>query len=153
MIKGSLHRVRELRLRQGFLHGLIYGSKFFKGNRVSGQFRFSLNSLNVDMYLTHPCWTEFLCLIFPCVMNIHFYYYFYYSSCILLIDPPHWVGSWIAIQLSTFCSSHMPELGLPAACPLKVLFWRQWQSRHSFKAQTSKFWVRDELLFPCIIWG
>ena len=43
----------------------IYSYDIFYGNRVSRQFGFSVNSLNADMYLICPCWTEFLCLILP----------------------------------------------------------------------------------------
>ena len=72
MIRWSMHKAKELRLRQGLLHVLIYMfMKFFYRIRVSRQFRVSLKSLNTDMYLTHSCWTEFLCLL-PHVMNIHF---------------------------------------------------------------------------------
>ena len=53
--------------------------EIFYGNRVSKQFGFSVNSLNADMYLTHPCQTEFLCLILPHVMSITNIYNFQFN--------------------------------------------------------------------------
>ena len=52
MIKPSVHNTKELRLRQGLLHVITYVYEIFYGDRVSGQLKFSLNSLNMDMYLT-----------------------------------------------------------------------------------------------------
>ena len=41
----------------------------------------------------------------------------------------------------------------PCCLPSHDSFWRQHWSQHSFKAQPSKVWVRDELLFPFVVWG
>ena len=94
--KWSVHKAKELRLIKGFLHVLIYSYEFFYGNRVSRQFGFSVNSLNMDMYLTHfllnwvPLSYFYLMLCVSWIwIRFQFTSIFDIFYCVLLSNLPH----------------------------------------------------------------